>query len=93
MRCISALHFSTMIAVIAHYTYSGRLYFSLFNDVCEFLICQELKKLRFFIDFVHFYFLNSDISFNIHVMRLTFSECDLKVLLEGSVSQIFLFRP
>ena len=45
MRCISALHFSTMLAVIAHYAYSGRLYFSLFNDVCVFLIGQELKKL------------------------------------------------
>ena len=70
MRCISALHFSTMIAVIAHYTYSGRLYFSLFNDVCVFLIGQELKKLRFFIDFFHFYFLNSDISVIHRLLRL-----------------------
>ena len=77
-----------MIAVIAHYTHSGRLYFSLSNDVCVFLIGQQLKKLRFFIDFVHFYFLKSDISVTIHVMRLTFSECDLKVPLEGSVFQI-----
>ena len=91
MRCISAHHFSTMIAVIVHYTYSGRLYFSLFNDLCVFFIGQELKKLRFFIDFFHFYILNSDISVTIHVMRLEFSECDLKVLLEGIVSQIFLF--
>ena len=44
-------------------------------------------------DFFHFYFLNNDISVSIHVMRLRFSECDLKVLLEGSVSQFFLFRP
>ena len=61
--------------------------------LCVFLIGQELKKLGFFIDFFHFYFLNSDISVNIRVMRLTFSACDLKVLLEGSVSQILLFRP
>ena len=90
MRCISALHFSTMIAVIAHYTYSGRLYFSLVNDVCVFLIGQELKKLQFLGDFFHFYFLNSDISVNIHVMRLTFSVCDLKVLLFIQVLVVFL---
>ena len=49
----------------------------------------RIKEIMIFIDFVHFYFLNSDISVTIHVMRQTFSECDLKVLLEGSVSQIF----
>ena len=33
--------------------------------------------------------MNSDISVTMHVMRVTFSECDLNVLLQGSVSQIF----
>ena len=42
VRCISGHHFSTMIAVIVYYTYSGGLYFSLFNDVCVILIGQEL---------------------------------------------------
>ena len=93
MRCISAHHFSTIIDIIVHYRYFGRLYFSLFNDVCVFLIGQELKKLRFFIDYIHFYFFNSDISVTLHVMRLTFSEGNLKVLLEGSVSQIFYLGP
>ena len=44
------------------------------------------------IDFFHFYFLNSDFSVTIYVMRLKFFECDRKILLEESVSQIFLFR-
>ena len=42
MRCIAAHNFSTMIAVIVNNTYSGRLYFSLFNDVCVILAGQEL---------------------------------------------------
>ena len=41
-----------------------------------------------FIDFFAFYILNSDISVTMNVMKMTFSECDHKVLLEGSLSQI-----
>ena len=42
VRCISAHHFSTMIAVLVNFAYSERLYFSPFNDVCVILIGQEL---------------------------------------------------
>ena len=31
---LTAYHFSTMTAVMIYYTYSGRLYFSLFDDTC-----------------------------------------------------------
>ena len=41
----------------------------------------------------HFKFLNMDISVSIHVIGLRFSVYSLKVLLEGSVSQIFCLGP
>ena len=75
-----------MIAVIVHYTYSGRLYVSLFNDVCVIFNWPRIIEIM---NLFPFYCLNSDISITIHVMKLTFSECDCKVLLEGSMSQIF----
>ena len=47
----------------------------------------RIKEIMIFYRFFSGFFLNSDISVTVHVMRLEFSECDLKVLLEGSVSQ------
>ena len=34
MHCISAHHFTTAIVVIVYHIYHGRLYISLFDDVC-----------------------------------------------------------
>ena len=39
--------------------------------------------------FLHFYFLNMDISVTIYIMDLEFSVCVLNVCPEGSMSQIF----
>ena len=43
--------------------------------------------------FIHFYFLNMDISLNIYTLVKEFYTGALNILLEGSMSQIFLFRP
>ena len=42
---------------------------------------------------IFFNFLNMDISLTIYVIDLRFSVYNLKVLLEGSVSQIFYLGP
>ena len=82
-----------MIDVNIYYRYSERVYFSLLNDVYLILIDQDLRELLFFIDFCHFYFLNSDISVTIYVTEMNFSVCAHKVPLEGSMSQIFNIGP
>ena len=61
VRWILVRHFTTIIAVIAYYIYSERIYFSLFNGISVILIDQSLKTLWVFFDLFHFYFLNSDI--------------------------------
>ena len=42
----------------------------------------------FFIDFCHFYFLNSDISVTIYVIEMNFYMCAHKVPPEGSIFNI-----
>ena len=78
-----------MIGVLVYYKYSERAYFSLINDACIILIGQHLRKLCFFIDF----FLNSDSSVTIYAIEMISPVSLLKVLLEGSVSQIFDIGP
>ena len=80
-----------MIGVLVYYRYSERAHFSLFNDACKILIGQHLRK--FVIGFFHFYFLNSDSSVTIFAFEMIFSVSLLKVLLEGSLSQIFDIGP
>ena len=46
-----------------------------------------------FVDFCHFYVLNSDISVTIYVIVMNFSVCAHEVTLEGSISQIFNIGP
>ena len=43
--------------------------------------------------FIHFYFLNMDISLNIYTLVKEFYTGALNILLEGSMSQIFYLGP
>ena len=57
------------------------------------MITSIFMKLLILNLFFHFYFLNMDISLNIYTLVITFYTGVLNIPLEGSVSQIFLFRP
>ena len=70
-----------MIDVIVYYIYSERVYFSLFNDVYISMIGQHLRELLIYINFCHFYFLNSDISLTIYVIEMIFFCVFLRFLL------------
>ena len=77
-----------MVVVMVHYIYYERSYFSLSFDIQVILKGRKLRKLKIYNDFFHFYFLNMDISLTIYFIDLRFSVYNLKVLLEGSLSQI-----
>ena len=53
--------------------------------MCYFNWPRTVEIIDFFYWFFPFYFLNSDISVTINVMKLKFSECDHKGPFEGSV--------
>ena len=82
-----------MIGTIVYYSFSERVYFSLFSEVYIILIGQHVRELGISVYFFHFYFLNNDISITIYAIEMNFSVCISNVLPEGSVSQIFYLGP
>ena len=78
-----------IITTISYPISNESLYFCLYNHVNDDMNNLIFRKLLILNQFFDFYFLNMDISLGICFPSIKFCTVNQKILLEGSVSQIF----
>ena len=79
----------TALVIITCNIPNKRGYFSASFDICVIVINFNLGFQKCKTDFSHFYFLNMDISFDIHVTVMKSLTWVKNIQMEGNVSQIF----
>ena len=84
---------AAIISTLSYHTSNCSLYSSLSNKTTYVWITSVFMKIWILNLFFHFYFLNMDISLNIYTPVMKLYTGAPNIALEGSMSQIFLFRP
>ena len=87
--CATLLCSLSLINTISYHILNDSLYFCLSNHINNIMINLIFRKLWSLNQFFDFYFLNMDISLGICFSTMKSCMVGHKILLEGSVSQIF----